>query len=161
MRSPAGKSSTHNPRDICILTSYLSSSANRAAVQGWDYNQAKEEQLWHLERRSKTPAEIVNILCNTPPFRPNGEGIQRINVGTSGKQIESVVDSVMMREFIECSSSQICYPPRWLPHSDILGGWVTWSRTGTTWIRPTHELCGENPRNNCHQGRATHPSPSR
>ncbi|KAG8939703.1 GTPase-activating protein S13 [Tulasnella sp. 424] len=77
--------------------------ANRAAVQGWDYNQAKEEQLWHLERRSKTPAEIVNILCNTPPFRPNGEGIQRINVGPPGKPIEYVtlLDGFRTQIFLE------------------------------------------------------------
>ncbi|KIO17539.1 hypothetical protein M407DRAFT_12312 [Tulasnella calospora MUT 4182] len=81
-----------NSRTGTVLEVANGSSANRTAIQGSVYNLAKEEQLWRLDRRSRTPAEIFNILCNTPPFHPDGAGVQRVqaSTGPSGKPIEYI-----------------------------------------------------------------------
>ncbi|KAG9018678.1 GTPase-activating protein S13 [Tulasnella sp. 427] len=76
------------------------SSANRTAIKGCSLSPAKEEQLWRLERRSRTSTEIFNILCNTPPFHPNGLGIQTQGINANTEYI-TLLDGFRTRIFLE------------------------------------------------------------
>ncbi|KAG9051678.1 hypothetical protein FS837_000067 [Tulasnella sp. UAMH 9824] len=68
------------------------SSKNRTAVQGWARDPEKIQQLWRLDRRSRTSNEIANILGNSPPFNASGVTLENIlaDVGREWRPIEYV-----------------------------------------------------------------------
>ncbi|KIO20974.1 hypothetical protein M407DRAFT_132392 [Tulasnella calospora MUT 4182] len=68
------------------------SSKNYTAVQGWTRDPDKGEQLWRLERRSRTSTEIASVFGNTPPFNTSEISLENIlaDVGREWRPIEYV-----------------------------------------------------------------------